>query len=383
MQLCITGRQPEFALAELESVYGSVEQVGSDAVLVQSENPINLSQLGSVLKVAVGAKEVSSDDVSRSITEMVLAHASARDSDSKLTVGVSWYGQGPATNIYQKKLFTLKKNLTKQGLKIRIIIPKSGTVLNAAEITHNKLLRGGIELIVVSNSAKTYLAITSDVQDIDSYSKRDYGRPCRDAKVGMFPPKLAQIMINLAGVDTATTIVDPFCGSGVVLQEALLMGYSQTIGSDLESRMSECSKANLEWLRANYDFSGDFELTTADARQFTPPSGKYSVVTEGYLGQPLSVMPSAEKVAELQAELQPLYEAFLAKLLTCDNSPQSVIITIPVWQTKDKKVSLLSIDQIDHLGYTCKQFQSVDSHKLIYIRENQIVGRQILVLTKG
>jgi hypothetical protein len=36
------------------------------------------------------------------------------------------------------------------------------------------------------------------VQDIDAYAERDFERPMRDAFVGMLPPKLAQIMLNLA-----------------------------------------------------------------------------------------------------------------------------------------------------------------------------------------
>ena len=38
------------------------------------------------------------------------------------------------------------------------------------------------------------------------------------------------------------------------------------------------------------------------------------------------------------------------------------------------------IDQIKKLGYTVKQFKSVDTTNLVYKREEQIVGRQILAL---
>ena len=80
------------------------------------------------------------------------------------------------------------------------------------------------------------------MQDIESYTKRDRERPKRDAKVGMLPPKLAQIIINLAAGQLpeeklqnicdiplgepiprrllGQTVLDPFCGTGVILQEA-------------------------------------------------------------------------------------------------------------------------------------------------------------------
>ena len=50
-------------------------------------------------------------------------------------------------------------------------------------------------------------------------------------------------------------LLDPFCGTGVVLQEALLMGYD-VYGTDLEPRMIDYSGANLDWLSERFDLSG-------------------------------------------------------------------------------------------------------------------------------
>ena len=76
------------------------------------------------------------------------------------------------------------------------------------------------------------------VQNISAYAMRDQKRPKRDAFVGMLPPKLAQIMINLALGDQEPKdklLLDPFCGTGVLLQEALLMGL-KVYGTDLSQK---------------------------------------------------------------------------------------------------------------------------------------------------
>src|SRR6185503_10002944 len=99
------------------------------------------------------------------------------------------------------------------------------------------------------------LAQTLFVQDIEAYGARDQARPARDARVGMLPPKLAQIMLNLsAGPLRASAeelarlrVLDPFCGTGVILQEALLMGYS-VLGTDIDERMVDYSRRNIKWL---------------------------------------------------------------------------------------------------------------------------------------
>ena len=66
---------------------------------------------------------------------------------------------------------------------------------------------------------KGFLGQTLVVQPFKVLSKRDFGRPARDDHSGMLPPKLAQIMINLArrNDDISTkTILDPF----VVLEQS-------------------------------------------------------------------------------------------------------------------------------------------------------------------
>jgi hypothetical protein len=62
------------------------------------------------------------------------------------------------------------------------------------------------------------------------------------------------------------------------------------------------------------------------------------------------------------------------------NKPNSVVLSLPCWQTNNGLEMLEIIDQIKKLGYTVKQFKSVDTTSLVYKREEQIVGRQILAL---
>lgn len=69
----------------------------------------------------------------------------------------------------------------------------------------------------MNSGLSIYLAYTLACQDIDSYTRRDTGKS-RDMAVGMMPPKLVQMMLNIA-ISTHTssrvthqpTIYDPFC----------------------------------------------------------------------------------------------------------------------------------------------------------------------------
>jgi len=72
-------------------------------------------------------------------------------------------------------------------------------------------------------------------------------------KVGLRPffspvslhPKFARALINLTGVPTGGSLLDPFCGTGGILIEASLMGL-RALGSDISADMVEGCRVNLE-----------------------------------------------------------------------------------------------------------------------------------------
>src|SRR5690606_25237485 len=107
-------------------------------------------------------------------------------------------------------------------------------------------------LVVKASNGRVIVAESIGAQNITALAARDQGRPKRDAFVGMLPPKLAQMMINMAGPLTADPtqdlvqprILDPFCGTGVILQEAMLLRYG-AYGTDLSEKMIRYSRDNL------------------------------------------------------------------------------------------------------------------------------------------
>ena len=46
-------------------------------------------------------------------------------------------------------------------------------------------------------------------------------------------------------------ILDPFCGTGTVLQEALLAGYD-VVGTDLSQKIVDYTTENLSWLQSTF-----------------------------------------------------------------------------------------------------------------------------------
>jgi tRNA G10 N-methylase Trm11 len=65
--------------------------------------------------------------------------------------------------------------------------------------------------------------------------------------VGMMPPKIAQIMINLASKgDRELQIYDCFCGLGTTIIEAKNAGYAELLASDISVDMVKTTLINTE-----------------------------------------------------------------------------------------------------------------------------------------
>jgi len=227
MYLAVLGREPELSNAELESLFGKITYLTNNLSLFDSKTTPDINRLGGSLKLA------------KKLSEKPLEFLSKIE-DGKITIGISDYSKGASKKSATLEAMKLKKILTRHGRSVRVVLGDDA-VLSTATSLHNGLSGKNpkkIELIKVDND---YYKVIG-VQDIDAYSRRDQGRPARDAKVGMLPPKLAQILINLCGaLKPGSIILDPFCGTGVLLQEALLMGYF-AYGTDISDRLSASQK---------------------------------------------------------------------------------------------------------------------------------------------
>lgn len=377
-QLAIIGREKDLAYAEAESIFGSITKLNDYAISFNTPHQAIISHLGSIIKLGVIIKTTATkSSLTNAIVDLIIDQFRSTQVNS-VDFGVSVYGDMIDDKEYKRILIEVKKSLKSQKIKCRFVLPKV-MQLNAAQIIHNNLIKNGIEILVVQNNSNFIIAKTTDIQDINSYSLRDFGRPNRDMKVGMFPPKLAQTMLNLANPDSNTTIYDPFCGSGVVLQEALLRGLVAW-GSDNSDKMVGSTIENLNWLASKFHLTPVYEVFQADATdKLKLPPSPYSIVTEGFLGSMLSSPPDPVRLVELRSELSQLYLSFFRNITNFVNKPTSIVITLPCWQIDNQLEMLNIVDQIINLGYTIKQFRSTDSSYLIYKRPNQIVGRQIII----
>ncbi len=373
--LLVLGREPKISLAELEAVFSSnkVKQLSPQLALVTAHS-IPLERLGGTIKAAQLIDEPIQD---------YLSNLPA----GKITLGISDYSEHANPRKTWELALKYKNMLKRHGRNVRLVPNGKSSVLTSAASHHNQLGEKTNHIEIVKFSK--YTGISIGTQNITAYAKRDQARPARDAFVGMLPPKLAQILLNLATAGAQTgTVLDPFCGTGVILQESVLMGYS-AYGTDLSEKMINYSQKNLDWItgrtpRLQKTDAPKLFLEVGDATNHQWKATKPDfIASETYLGHPLSAPPAEIKLKQFQQDAKILLTGFLKNLANQISSGAQLALATPAWKRPDGSYSGVNIlDEVDKLGYNTVKYRYASYDDLLYYREDQIVARQIIVLRK-
>jgi len=383
MKICILGRQGKLGIAELEQRYGSlnVKPIHDRYALVDAE--VSIDTIGGSVKVAMVLDTLDTTNPQKvfDLVRRKMKTYVADIPDGKIQLGVSLYDLDMPVAKVNANVLSLKKVVKQSGRSVRAV-PNTDTSLSSAQTYHNHLTgQTGLELVFVKHGSKTLVGQVYGVQNIDAYAARDQARPKTDAFVGMLPPKLAQMMLNMSGVQSGR-VLDPFCGTGVVLQEAALLGFD-VYGTDLSEKMIDYSKINLAWLKETYGLNINVSIDHGDAIEtsWQPPID--AVVAETYLGQPFSAPPAPDKLLQVKRICNEIISRFLLNIHDQIGEATNICLAVPAWRSENGyETHLPLINELQKLGYERVELKHVRSADLLYYREDQVVARELLLLKK-
>ncbi len=390
MYIAILGRQPALGVAELEQLYGAPGvRWFSDMSATVDAPQFDFNRLGGSQKAGRVVAQLTGNWQKVSM-RLVREYATAwAGHEGKITLGISAYGFTLTPREVQKTGLVLKSKLKNSGVSLRLV-PNAEPALNTATSHHNKLGLSGnhVELLVVRGAnGKVIIAESVGAQNITALASRDQARPKTDSFVGMLPPKLARMMINLTGANDGSgksaTLLDPFCGTGVLLQEAALLGFD-AYGTDLSEKMVHYSTENLKWLTGQYKLTNQITIEPGDAMNHKWQGTIDAVATETYLGQPFSAPPSPAKLTDVRGNCNHIISEFLKNIAGQLASGTPLCVAVPAWRdTNGNFTHLPLIKDIQKLGFTETKLTNVSNNQLLYYRESQVVARELLLLKKA
>jgi len=404
----ILGSNPTLSIAELSAVfnYREFSLIQKNIAILKCDYEIKadvIKKIGGTIKFGLICDELDSYDIKNLLNSIAVFAKPEKDIKTKFKFGISYYG---SFKINIKVLgMEYKKSLKQLGLNSRWVISKEPT-LSSVVVEQNKLVsEQGVEIVIIQFNKKLFLGKTLAVQPFKELSFRDYNRPARDDRSGMLPPKLAQIMINLSGANKEKTILDPFCGSGTIITEAMLMGYKKIIGADISKKAIEDTEKNIEWTKKIFPRScvqdkqfsifleaafrtSNFQLININSTQISvrlPLNSVDEIITEPYLGPQRGNID----INKIIAELEKLYSESLREFNKILKSTGRIVMIWPVFCEKQKNIFL----NLDLIGFKIinpmpENLQKnifvklTNRNTIIYGREQQKIWREIVVLKK-
>ncbi|MHA1110154.1 MAG: TRM11 family SAM-dependent methyltransferase, partial [Promethearchaeota archaeon] len=306
----IFGRNPKLSQAELFSFLSSrsidftIHTSDDEYNILDIKGNMNSKRIAQFLAgtVKLGKIYISSNK-KENLLELLHQENFYWEDTKTLNYAISSYGNGLQEPYFQdlfKKLF--KEIKQKASLKK----PNPSGLWNALQ------RKDFMDLLVFKSKSTIFLGRTIAAYNIKQNKKRYELRPHVEETISS-SVRFSRILINLSQ-KTGGKLLDPFCGIGTVLQEAMLMGFD-VVGSELQKdRVTHC-KQNLEWIRTQYPTSKSnssymFKVIQSDVRKLNeklPKNSIDTIVTEPELGPFLKSIPSNNEAQSIIKSLEDIY----------------------------------------------------------------------------
>ena len=388
MQYIFTlGLNPALSIAEISSFFNNkkINLLNNNILILESEKELDVNniikKLGGTIKIGIVEKNIINDreKIIKACKKIIDQKNKKNNSTGKFHFDLSYYSS--KKNNIKPIAMEIKKYLRSKKISCRWVDSRD-SILSSVVVEQNKLLKNGIEIIIIKNNNRLIIGKTLSVQPFKKLSFRDYGRPARDDKSGMIPPKLALIMLNLAQIEHKDIILDPFCGSGTIITEAMLCGYKNIIGSDISKKAINDTNENIKWTKNN------FNINIANIKTYNQPADKISknikpnsinaIITEPYLGPQRGKINIQKTISELEK----LYTNALIEFKKILKPNGKIIMIWPCFVSQNKKDSYNFINPKIN-GYkiiNINNNKTTNNRGIIYGREGQKVWREIVVL---
>lgn len=358
----LEARNYRFEVSEFTAAFFTVR-------IVRSLRSSVIADLGGIIKIGEVAVNVATQTVeeaflqenkqAREQVKVSLSSSGIVDgmlgtSSGKSVFGVSVYYTDRSFNPVSKSMqrflgSSLKHELADHGKKSGFMgFPKKR---RQPQLSHVEVLKKGLverkaEVLFCIGEKQTAVSTTVAVHNPFEFQKRDIGRPVQ-RKIFAMPPRLARIMINLASCTPGKLLLDPFCGVGTILQEALLTG-AKAIGIDVNPWCIKATRENLGWLKKEYALEdAEYTVLQGNSRRLTNTIRQEvdCIATESDLGPALRHIATTPYATKIIDKLRPLYYDFLEEAHKTLKEGGRLVLVTPYIKTRSGKPVTMCIEE--------------------------------------
>jgi tRNA G10 N-methylase Trm11 len=251
--------------------------------------------------------------------------------------------------------------------KKKAMIKRGGKQIKFQNQEKQELPSADFYIFYHEHKGVVYLGTSTQKYDNTDVKKRDMKKPARREHLAI-SPRLSKILINISGAKPNTLLLDPFCGIGGILQEALIKNIN-VHGIDKDKQATIGAEQNLKWLTSEYKINSKYTIQNIDSRK-TPDLQFAAIATETPLGKVLRQKPSEKEAKQIIQNFEAYMIPILQRLKKCKKPNAKIAITFPA--IRDHHANAQKIAEKTRLKIYIKP--------ILESRSDQFISRDILVL---
>lgn len=353
-QFFILGRNPELSKTEIE-FYLNLRKISFKQILykeniliLEIEKEVEIQLLGGVIKSGIVSFIGQEEEFYKYLSKIELVNK------EKFSYGI--FGNG--------EIDILKEYFKEH--KQKAIFKYGRNKLNFQDNNEINLPKADYYFLYLEYNNEIYFGEVKQEYDYKEIKLRDMKKPIRREELAI-SPRLAKILINLSGAKKNNLLLDPFCGVGGILQEALLMDIN-VFGSDIDREAVKSAFQNLSWLSKEFEIKRKYILEKRNALNVSNKRFD-GIATETPLGELLKKRPNDDKAKKIINDFEKLIIPILIHLKEIKKQKANIAITFP----KINKYRV-NYDKIIKTTELKKLIEPIEES-----RPKQIISREIVV----
>ncbi len=320
-----------------------------------------IQNLAGIYKLAIPIGEVVQDkfETIRDSVGRIVDYFS-----DKQNFSVSLYCSRAGQHEYDSLVSNLLLIIREKGFgKANLIRPHSGYELYAQDV----LARDAIDFTVFPSGAGYQIGATFYIPDATQFQVRATKRPVISSQIAL-APRLARLLVHLGHVPAKGLLLDPFCGSGTILGEAILEEIN-CIGVDRNPDSIRNAERNLAWIASNSGSRkmGSFEPIVGDATDLShmlKDRRVDAIVTEPILLPNLTSTPGLKAARSMIRNASVTYSDFLYSARGILKKGGRLVVVVPSIRTSEGKDVAVGLEDVESAGF--REFQPFKDSMIRY-----------------
>ncbi len=254
-------------------------------------------------------------------------------------------------------------------------------VVNPSEVERWKLLRKGLDLLVEFSGKKVFAGKTVSCSNPKESREKDLGKP-EQRPLHTLSVRVAGILVNLSGAKPGETLLDPFCGIGTILQEAMQRGINSA-GVDTDKEAVGKAKKNLEWFKKKFGCRAEWKVMEGDAGKVHGLVREAdAAATEPFLGPFIKETPSRKDAEKTAGELESLYSKFFESLEKVLKEKGRAAVILPCIPLREGGFFCVKENVFRENGFTDVSLKGAGKIFPVELKEESKIKRNVYLLEK-